>query len=1663
MRANASRADPREERGDRASAGATPAPAELTANREAGSMLGAPGSSLRFPGGGGRAPTRLSQEISHVVQPPRTTDATEPGVRDLEQTAAGFAAGHARAAPAGEGSPPPDAGPPPNGNASLPGAGLGAGAPLPDPIREEFEPALDADLSGVRVHTGPAAARAARDRAARAFTIGQHIVFGEGRYAPWTPDGRSLLAHELAHTVQQRTMPATVLTAPLDEGTEIQGPVTVRYWLKRGLIGATLNGRPWVTVRWDPDPGRTSFEIGITTDRLGGLLATDKPAIGLRVSTRFPIKVIVSLEAEHRLAESTPGTLRFMHDYSAGGHPVVVNEELLGGLKTKTGDRYFSVRDDYAFDLVYNVESGTWDKVPVRGIVPTGPFAWRFENRSQLDAWAAAHPDLWWVEGPPDGSTLQAMHADEKAMQTRTARWRDEGRIEEVRTVYEKGVAWASPDALWDLFYASEYSAQAGPPGDAGECLVFKHNHDSFGRVPLGHPEALAAWTQLETDAAPQLAAQLPRGTLAFVAARGESKDVHLIGAEYLARRTAFLDGLAAGRDPSELLAEPMIWAGYLRIALDRQRNDTDPVLRATNDMTPGVWEAAGARALDDMATQAKWEGIWAAEAGMNGVGPYRHEETVRQLVLWSAGKTREDARNTASFLGIEEGQVDKVAGVLADRVTAARIWMGEEVNGVSTDTLQAAATKQYFEFQKLQLAIQIGDVDPLWDPGQFGQRIRERVFPKFGFTLSARDFPGKNVASPYTGFGSQLGQAFAKGAETERSRRRRRKYFLIGLAILASVVLILVANAAGAALAGWLITQGTAGFVLVELLTAATIVTALGPAVNTLVMSEGKADFESIKAAYGGLGGVGKEFAWNFATFGFFKALGWGVRAATKAGAGGAEAFEKSLPWRSADVGLRVEYSALGMYGAAALRRHLEGKPMPTGEAANEHMFEMGLSLLLMELGGFATRGMMKDVQTWARDQRLGVNKGRMDALLRQSRVLGQRIAEYAADPHSKPAMGDALLKSQLEFLKAQEALIADLRQSFRTRADAKQLEARLDAFSAPIRARIEGVEGYQQIAEAQVRPVSLQEGNTAFTYLRGKQKLIVEYWSRAKATVRVEGDVIYVKDGGRELTYRPATDTAAGIRPDGTRVPQALEAWRADLARQRLTLLADAAARGHFSADIEAVRDANPATVDPADLPALQRAIARVTAKLQPMVPQEVGWTDKLGTDSMGWRQRLLDAKKLVLARAKALGMDSDPAVAKLREKTGNLSRAKYDNTLTEYQRIVEAARAAVDKQVVDVQALAKGAAGGPPTEALKASLVARQAEVRRRAEIYGASERKYVRAAARVRPGTRGEYEGLVGAEEVIAAAEAKLDVLSRRALAEAEATHGKAVIDAVRADPTFELWTDAQVGDALRAFGGRRNVKGFIFTPEALRGALWAARGPDPGTGRTPIPMSQLVSFARSPQELTFVLETYGRLRDLSVEGSFDVIRRAAGSRDFWKGAVWQLWTVRMEFGLNQVRGLEVKGDGREIDVLLRDGRRVECKDWPPSAWNDVKVANQVTADFEGATQGGRNPNGIKDVLWIFRPPGPRTPETIRDTMRAAFDAWIAQKGATLSPKQVAALQVAFEAHTELVRISPPAGADIVLPPPLRASGVPVPVKDDDPDRPGVPARQPVPVP
>ena len=88
------------------------------------------------------------------------------------------------------------------------------GRPLEPEVREDMEARLGHDFSDVRVHDDSAAAASATAVNAHAYTVGSNVVFQRDKYDPSSAEGKTTLAHELTHVVQQRSGPVDGSSAP---------------------------------------------------------------------------------------------------------------------------------------------------------------------------------------------------------------------------------------------------------------------------------------------------------------------------------------------------------------------------------------------------------------------------------------------------------------------------------------------------------------------------------------------------------------------------------------------------------------------------------------------------------------------------------------------------------------------------------------------------------------------------------------------------------------------------------------------------------------------------------------------------------------------------------------------------------------------------------------------------------------------------------------------------------------------------------------------------------------------------------------------------------------------------------------------------------------------------------------------------------------------------------------------------------------------------------------------------------------------------------------------------------------------------------------------------------------------------------------------------------
>lgn len=93
------------------------------------------------------------------------------------------------------------------------------GQPLEPAVRTDMESRMGHDFGDVRVHTDAAASASAKSVGAHAYTVGNNVVFQRDAYDPSSQAGRTTLAHELTHVVQQRSGPV--------DGTPTGGGVSV--------------------------------------------------------------------------------------------------------------------------------------------------------------------------------------------------------------------------------------------------------------------------------------------------------------------------------------------------------------------------------------------------------------------------------------------------------------------------------------------------------------------------------------------------------------------------------------------------------------------------------------------------------------------------------------------------------------------------------------------------------------------------------------------------------------------------------------------------------------------------------------------------------------------------------------------------------------------------------------------------------------------------------------------------------------------------------------------------------------------------------------------------------------------------------------------------------------------------------------------------------------------------------------------------------------------------------------------------------------------------------------------------------------------------------------------------------------------------------------------
>jgi hypothetical protein len=157
----------------------------------------------------------------------------------------------------------------------------GGGRPLDAPVRREMEQRFNEHFDQVRVHTDDRAARSARSLDAKAYTVGHDIAFGEGRFSPQSSEGKHLLAHELAHVVQQGRADRSPGPTSRSEGEARRAAAEV----SAGRSAPPLGAAPVGVAQCAPEEESTKPKKSLTS-RVFGLLP---PRVQSAVAGGVPI------------------------------------------------------------------------------------------------------------------------------------------------------------------------------------------------------------------------------------------------------------------------------------------------------------------------------------------------------------------------------------------------------------------------------------------------------------------------------------------------------------------------------------------------------------------------------------------------------------------------------------------------------------------------------------------------------------------------------------------------------------------------------------------------------------------------------------------------------------------------------------------------------------------------------------------------------------------------------------------------------------------------------------------------------------------------------------------------------------------------------------------------------------------------------------------------------------------------------------------------------------------------------------------------------------------------------------------------------------------------------------------------------------------------------
>jgi hypothetical protein len=1045
-------------------------------------------------------------------------------------------------------------------------------------LREHFEPRFGYSLDGVRVHADAPEAEALN---ARAFTVGNQIAFGAGEYSPYTATGRALLAHELTHVVQQsesgqvtiqRDMRITSEPLPaITSGDVITGSQQgVRLIVSPGRGSAEFQyyGQPWVLLQWTTGQPSPAIDYN-AIDRTNTLIITVRASYNIRAS----IDRRIDQRAANDVSNQRPTRIEYHLEFP--GQVVIHNPD-----DTETTETTPCV---LTYRYTPQHPSGEGDGGILSGEAPPPEIAppetetpptprpfvprlWSFDSRERLDEFMRSHADTNWVGIRTEDGQYVAFAMTVEALTRMAERVRRERRDFEVHN-YVPGEVTSiflhgesiTMDAFANMYYRDDREAMTGRASDPQECEVYLHG-TRYGRISYTHEQAVARWEQLDGMTYDQIRALESQPGHSFVALRVRGiRQLNTIDWEHYQARDVFMSRLDEfGSDNRDAQTEQFMLNYYVThvermgalvrryLMVETDRPNPNAQFRAALEHGRLAWHVAEEVVLEveNIGQRFAFETMRTARDRL--VELATSWEKMQNVVLMFPTMSSQQQTEAMELFGIPETARADTLSTLTNRSKAMRIAMGLTESGISISSLQQGLQTQADNLNQPIEQLRSWAVKALYLEGAFGVAVRNYAYARMGFRhITGASFPHTSETpgifpgplSGNTADFTNLGEQMYANVMAHQRHAEVLIGVLVATAVIAGTVLLLfVAGAAGAAVAGIIVGEtttaaGAVAFVFVETVASGVIFTGLQA--GAMFAITGTAPTDPDHPDRTPLEVLAREAMTNVAMFGAFRLLNMGAAAGSlrtvRAFFGTEAALRASRTGMAAVNVLRVGAIGSAFMGMSAVQYYRQHGQFPRGHDLAMMVYENALTLAMLEIGGHMLRPAFESLGAWSRGRSLGYGE-RIDT---NFRLLRQFVGNLADAVVRNEQGTTAQLTELRERLNAQKTLLEEIRASARTELDAI---AQADIAEA-IRQTQEAIDLLREIEflhSARLRPESSGGGNIMF-YRVGSEAEIRAYYGEGNVTGPDSNGEMRVRQNGRELILRPEPPEVATPRaPD-------------------------------------------------------------------------------------------------------------------------------------------------------------------------------------------------------------------------------------------------------------------------------------------------------------------------------------------------------------------------------------------------------------------------------------------------------------------------------------------------------------------------------------------------